>query len=152
MKIRIGKARSAYYRLNKVWRSTLYRRKTKLRIFQSNVLSILLYGCEAWKMTEADEHRLDVFFHKCLRRILKIYWPVIITNEVVRDLANMEKLSTMVKIRRWKYIGHISRKDNKCNERIALRWTPDGRRNRGRPKTTLRRRVERERDAMGFSS
>ena len=75
MKLRIGKARSAYYRLNKVWRSTLYRRKTKLRIFQSNVLSILTYGCETWKMTETDEHRLDVFFHKSLRKIFQIYWP-----------------------------------------------------------------------------
>ena len=152
MKIRIGKARSAYYRLNKVWRSSLYRRKTKLRIFQSIVISILLYGCETWKMTEADKHRLDVFFHKCLRKILKIYWPIVITNKEVRKLAKMEQLSQQVKQKRWKYIGHILRKGNTCNERIALRWTPDGKRNRGRPKTTWRRTVERERGMMGFSS
>ena len=48
--------------------------------------------------------------------------------------------------------NYISRKGNTCNERIALRWTPDGKRNRGRPKTTWRRTVERERGMMGFSS
>ena len=103
-------------------------------------------------MTEADERRLDVFFHKCLKRILKIYWPVVVTNDELRNMANMDKLSNQVKTRRWKYIGHILRKQNTCNERIALRWTPDGRRNRGRPRTTWRRTVERERELMGFTS
>ena len=44
----------------------------KKTVVDACLKSSLLYGCEAWKMTE-DEHRVDVFLHKCLRRILKIY-------------------------------------------------------------------------------
>ena len=75
-----------------------------------------MYGCETWKMTEKDEQRLDVFFHKCLRKILQIYWPVVITNKEVRELAHMEKLSTQIQQRRWKFIGHILRKEQGSNE------------------------------------
>ena len=39
----------------------------KIRIFESNVISVLLYGCETWKMTQVDEIKLDTFLHRSLR-------------------------------------------------------------------------------------
>ena len=36
----------------------------------------------------------------------------------------------------WKLIGHALRKSVNENMRIALTWTPEGRRKRGRPKET----------------
>ena len=123
-----------------------------MRIFSSNVISVLLYGCSTWKMTEADEHKLDVFVHTCLRRILKIYWPTRISNEEVQRIAGVQKVSQQVRLRRWRYLGHILRKSGDDDQRIALRWTPPGRRNRGRPKETWRRTVERERQAIGLTS
>ena len=152
MKVRIGKARNAYYRLKKVWGSGQYSKKTKVRIFQSNVLSVLLYGCETWKMNEADEHKLDVFVNSCLRKILKIFWPNRISNQRLHEITGISKVSMEIRLRKWRYIGHILRKDHNCHERIALRWTPDGKRRRGRPKETWRRTAERERRTLGFNS
>ncbi|KAG1664391.1 hypothetical protein GQR58_019835 [Nymphon striatum] len=40
--------------------------------------------------------------------------------------------------RRWKWIGDILRKESK-DAKIALKWTPPGRRNKGRPRTTWTR-------------
>ena len=37
------------------------------------------------------------------------------------------------------------------NAKVALYWTPDGKRTRGRPKETWRRTVEREMKAKGWS-
>ena len=48
---RIKKARGAFETLNTVWRSTTYSNNTKIRIFNTNVKSVLLYGCETWKLT-----------------------------------------------------------------------------------------------------
>ena len=139
--------------MRKIWNSNVLRRKTKLRIFQACVLSVLLYGCTTWKMTEGDEHKLNVFVHTCLRRILRIFWPTLMSNEEVRRIANMEKVSEIIRLRRWKFIGHILRKDSADNQRIALRWTPaTGRRKRGRPKETWRRTVVRERMMLGLTS
>ena len=36
------------------------------------------------------------------------------------------------------------------NKRIALRWAPERRRTRGRPKEAWQRKVERERGELGF--
>ena len=47
-------------------------------------------------------------------------------------------------------IGYVLRQDrgNDCN--IAVTWAPEGKRKRGRPKTTWRRTVERERGEAGW--
>jgi len=44
IQVRIGKARTAFAILTPVWRSKVIPRKTKLRIFNTNVKSVLLYG------------------------------------------------------------------------------------------------------------
>ena len=43
---RIGMARAAFVMLKNIWSSKKIRTRTKLRIFNSNVKSVLLYGCE----------------------------------------------------------------------------------------------------------
>ena len=153
IKRRCGKACAAYYRLSKVWKSSNIFTKTKVRILMSNVVSVLLYGSESWRMTRSDEHKLDVLLHRWLRRILRINWTLHITNEEVRRRAGVsETLSETVRKRRWAFIGHTLRRNSDDLARTALTWTPEGRRKRGRPKETYRRTVERERNLLGFQS
>jgi hypothetical protein len=51
-------------------------------------------------MNKGDEKLLDTFLHKCLRKVMRIFWPVKITNERVRELAEMDKISKVIKVRR----------------------------------------------------
>ena len=75
------------------------------------------------------------------------------SNEEVRRIAGVQKVSTQIRTRRWKYIGHMLRLDGDDNQRVALRWTPaSGKRRRGRPRETWRRTVERECQLLGFDS
>ena len=150
MSARLGKAQGVFCNLKNIWKNSQLSINTKLRIFRSSVLAVLLYGCETWRMIKSDETKLNVFLHKCLRRIFKIYWPMKVTNEEVRFKTNMEEITQQIKRRRWKLIGHVLRKSVNENTRIALTWTPEGRRKRGRPKETWRRTVERERGELGF--
>ena len=78
---RLSKSRGAFAALKTIWSSTKIKVNTKLKIFNSNVMSVLLYGAESWKITKAISTKLDVFQRRCLRRILKIYWPNTITNK-----------------------------------------------------------------------
>ena len=66
-----------------VWKSSILSKSTKIRIFKSNVIAVLLYGYESWRMTKGDEAKLDAYQHKCPRRLLKIYWPMRVSNEEV---------------------------------------------------------------------
>ena len=58
---RLSKARNAFRSLDAVWRSSQYSIKTKLKLYQSCVLSALLYGSECWRMTEHDLAKLSSF-------------------------------------------------------------------------------------------
>ena len=49
---RISKARNAFVSLGKVWKDRSITTRTKCRLFNSNVKSVLLYGCETWKLTK----------------------------------------------------------------------------------------------------
>ena len=72
---RLQKAKSSFVQLNKVWRSPNISEKTKIKIYNSSVLSVLLYGAECWRVTQRDSQRLSGFHTSCLRKICRIYGP-----------------------------------------------------------------------------
>ena len=63
----------------------------------------------------------------------------------------LETITLQVQRKRWKWIGHVLRMTPKALPRVALRWTPDGHRKRGRPNETWRRTVEREMKDRGWT-
>ena len=69
VKARINKSRTAFASLNKIWNSNNISIKTKLRLFKSNVLSVLLYGAETWFLNTAVVSKLQTYINKRLRRI-----------------------------------------------------------------------------------
>ena len=137
--------------LRSFWKSKDIGTRTKLRIYKSNVLSVLLYGSEFWKVTGTICRDLEVFQNKCLRRILRYFWPDTISNEELLQRTGLEPVSIVIKRRRWKWLGHVHRMAPADIPKIALRWTPEGRRTRGRPKETWRRSVEKEMRSHGLN-
>ena len=148
---RLGKARSVFRDMNNIWRSAQYSTNTKLKLYQSCVVSTLLYGSECWRMTEADLTKLRSFHTTCLRRIQRIFWPQKISNEDLLRRCKQVDMGTIISRRRWRWIGHVLRKEPQSITRTALHWTPDGKRKRGRPRTTWRRTVEDEMKAIQHS-
>ena len=136
MDSRLNKARAAFTKLNKVWNSNQISRKTKIKLYKSIVRPGLLYGCETWKIIKSDERKLDSFQFKCLKRIMRIFWPNIVSIDELNKLTQNNRISKEVKKRRWKWIGHVLRKPRNHHCMIALTWHPDGRRKVCRPKTT----------------
>ncbi|KAK3773949.1 hypothetical protein RRG08_066156 [Elysia crispata] len=60
IKTRICKAQAAFGLLNKVWKDRNISMRTKIRLFQSNVKSLLLYGSETWSLTKTLTSKLQV--------------------------------------------------------------------------------------------
>ena len=151
IKTRLAKANQAFIMLRNVWKAGKLSLQTKLRLFKSNVLTSLLYGAESWKMTGTIAKKLEVFQRKCLRRIVRVFWPNTISNEDLYDMTATRPITEEIKRRRWRWIGHVLRLPPTAIARVALRWTPDGRRGRGRPKETWRRTVETEMKQQGWT-
>ena len=79
---RLNKARNSLNMKIKVWRSSTYSTRTKLKLYHSCVLTTLLFsGSECWRLTEKDLSKLSTFHAKSLRRILRIFWPNVISNK-----------------------------------------------------------------------
>jgi hypothetical protein len=80
---RIRKAKAAFAGLNTIWKSKTYKKEPKLRLFNAIVKSTLLFGSECWTMTRKIESKLNIFHHKCLMRILQMFYPNLVTNKEI---------------------------------------------------------------------
>ena len=139
---RIGKARAAFIMLKNICASMKISMTTKLRLFNSNVKSVLVYGSETWRMTKATMEKIQTFINMCLRRIFNIRWPEKISNEELWQRAGQEPVDQQIRRRKWGWIGHTLRKPASSTTRQALLWNPQGRRKRGRPRNSWRRDTE----------
>ncbi|GFR92416.1 LINE-1 retrotransposable element ORF2 protein [Elysia marginata] len=86
-----------------------------------------------------------------LRKIARIFWPQRTSNEELLEHCQQESIEKILVERRWKWIGHVLRKSQNAITIVAVQWKPEGRRKRGRPKTTWRRTAEAEAATMGQS-
>ena len=50
-------------------------------------------------------------------------------NNLLRQ-CNQESMATILMRRRWKWIGHVIRRDQNSITKTALHWTPEGKRKR----------------------
>ena len=81
IKSRISKARHVFRTLTPIWRPSTLSLLNKIRIFNTNVKSVMLYGSETWRTTKTNRNKLQTIVHRCLRNILNIRWPEIISNK-----------------------------------------------------------------------
>ena len=146
---RIGLAAQAFNRLQNIWRSSVLQTNTKLKIYKSNVRSVLLYASETWRTNKKIESRLRGFEGRCLRRILRIHWEQRVTNQEVSRRTGINNIVDEVKKRRWRWLGHVLRMNKTRHPLAALRWAPPGKRKRGRALGTWRRTMEEEMKVMG---
>ena len=146
---RIMNASAAFHRLKAVWRTKQINEKTKIKIYKSNVRSVLLYAAETWRTNQKIESRLRGFESRCLRRILRIRWEQRVSNKKVSERTGVNPIVDEVRTRRWRWVGHVLRMEKNRHPLIALKWNPQGKRKRGRPRGTWRRTVDEERLKAG---
>ena len=120
IKVRRAKTWKALNSMDKVWRSSM-NSDTKRRLFVSTVESVLLYGCETWTLTVADEKALDGLYTRLLRRALNVSWEEHVRN--VDLYGNLPRLSDKIRERRMKLAGHSVRHPELVASGLVL-WEP----------------------------
>ena len=151
IKARKGKARSAFKKMKNVWSSAMLSTRIKVRIFNSTIKPVLMYGSETWRMNSTPINKVQSFVNSCLRKLLRIHWPEVITNQELWEKTRQTPVKEDITQRKWRWIGHTLRKPDGCITRQALTWNPQGSRRRGRPRNTWRRDIDRERERMGVT-
>jgi hypothetical protein len=103
---KISKANGAFNQPQRVWKTNDISLRTELRIFTSNVKSVLLYGCEKWRVTHEICRKLQSFVNRCLHRIMKMRCPITITNDELWKQTNEIKTTEQIIRHKWNWIGH----------------------------------------------
>jgi len=124
IKGRIQKARTSFRMLRRIWKSKELNTRTKLRIFKTNVKTVLLYGSETWKLTTSSLQKLQSFINRCLRQILGLRWFDMVSNKDLWEKTRMIPIGEEIKTKRWKWIGHTLRRPATSTARQALTWNP----------------------------
>jgi len=105
----IGLAAGVMKHLDRIWNQQNLAMSTKIRIYSTCVLAVLLYGSETWTLTQADWKRLDSFHTWCQRRILHTRrYDFVSNNEVLRRTGLLAASSIVCK-RRLELFGHVAR-------------------------------------------
>ena len=115
------------------------------------ILSGFLYACESWTLTAETERRILALEMRCYRRHLNISYKDHVRNEEVRNriqnATGVHDLLTMVKKRKLRWYGHISRSSGMA--KTILQGTVKGARRRGRQKKRWEDNIT-EWTGMGF--
>uniref|UniRef100_K7EXS9 DUF6451 domain-containing protein n=1 Tax=Pelodiscus sinensis TaxID=13735 RepID=K7EXS9_PELSI len=138
---RIALAAQAFQKLNNIWKSSLLQTRTKLKIYRSNVRSVLLYAVETWRTNKKIESRLRGFEGWCLHHVLRVRWEQHVTNKEISQRSGINNVVDEIKQRCWRWLGQVLWMSETRLPPMALRWTPPGKRKRGRPLATWRTTV-----------
>jgi hypothetical protein len=115
-------------------------KNVKVRKCKTVILPVVLYGCETWSLTEREEHKLRVFENRVLRRIFgpkrdgvmggwrKLY------NEELHNLYSLPSIIRIIKSRRMRWVGHVTRMGEKRNVYWLLVGKAEGKKPLGRPR------------------
>ena len=149
---RIAQTTAALSRLKIIWRDKNISLASKVKLMRTLILSTFLYACESWTLTAEIERRIQALEMRCYRRLLNISYKDHVTNEEVRSriqnaIGVHDDLLTMVKKRKLRWYGHISRSSGMA--KTILQGTVKGARRRGRQKKRWEDNIK-EWTGMGF--
>ena len=126
----LTKAWTANNRISVIWESDLTG-KMKRSFLQAAIVSILLYGCTTWTLTNWMEKRLDSNYTRMLRAILKMSCMQHPTKHLL--CGHLSPITKTIQVRRTRHAGHCCRSRDEFISDVLL-WTPSyGRAKTGRP-------------------
>ena len=108
-------------------------------IYRTIILPVL-YGCETWLLILREEHRLRVFENRVLRRVFGPKRDEVtgewrkLHNEELSDLYSLQNIVWVVKSRRMRWAGHVTRMGQGRGVYRVLVGKPEGKRELGRPR------------------
>ena len=102
----------------------------KKAVYEAIVLSITLYGCETWSLTESQLHRLRVMHAHHLRVMSHVsrtrMWDEHISTQELGQRLRIDSIDTSITRRQLRWLGHVARMDfdRRLPRRMLSAWVP----------------------------
>jgi len=139
IKRRLKVGNDCYYSVQNLLFSSLLSKKLKIKIYRTIILPVGLYGCETWSLTVREERRLRVFENRVLRRVFGPKREEVtgewrkLHNEELCNLYSLPNIVRVVKSRRMRWAGHVTRMGEGRGVHRVMVGKPEGKRPFGRP-------------------
>ena len=134
----------AFWKLEQLWKSLHIPIATKVKLFNTTCVTILLYGCESRVICQDMENKINAFATSCYRVMLNIKRIGHVLNITVYSMTNTVPLIHLVRRHQLKFLGHtlqISKEEPA--RRYALYVPTIGKRRPGRPRSSYLTYVQR---------
>ena len=82
--------RKAMTNLDSILKSRDITLPTKVPLVKAMVFPVVMYGCESWTGKKAERRRIDAFELWCWRRLLKVPWTAMRSNQSILKEINPE--------------------------------------------------------------
>lgn len=106
-------ANRTLFGLSKILRSKFVRRNTKLKIYKTLIIPVLMYGAESWTLSVAHKNLLQVFERKVLRMIFgpvcdRDGWRIRYNHELY-ELYRDKDIVERINKQQLRWLGHVHR-------------------------------------------
>jgi len=102
---------------------------TKVCLVKAMVFPVVMYGCESWTIKKAEYWRIDGFELWCWRRLLRVPWTAIRSNQsILKEISpgcSLEGLMLKLKLQ---YFDHLMWRADSFEKTLMLGKTEGGRR------------------------
>jgi hypothetical protein len=108
-------------------------KKTRIKLYNTPALPVLLYGSETWTIKGRDARRITAAERKYMRRTTGYTWTDYKTNkQITKKLKITPILDKLLEYKR-NWIQHVNRMPRNRLSRVMKHYSATGRRNYGRP-------------------
>ena len=100
--------RKAMTNLDSILKSRDITLPTKVHLVKAVVFSVVMYGCESWTIKKADHRRADAFELWCWRRLLRVPWRAMRSNQsILTETSHGCSLEGLMLKLKLQFFGHL---------------------------------------------
>ena len=105
---------------------------TKVHLFKAMVFPVVMYGCESWIIKKAECQRIDTFELWCWRRLLRVPWTAMRSNQsILKEISPEYSLEELMLKPKLQYFGHLMQRTDSFEKTLVPGKIEGGRRRRG---------------------
>ena len=137
---RISKGAVAFGKMEKrVWADRGITINTKLNVYRTCVLTVILYTAETWTTYRSHIKLLEHFHLKCLRCIMNIKWQTFTPDTAVLEKAQCPNIESLIMSSQMRWAGHLLRmEDTRLPKKLFYGELKNGKRPRHKPRKRFR--------------
>ena len=93
----------------------------KVHIIKAMFFPVVLYGCESWTKKKAECQRIDAFELWCWRRLLKVPWTTMRSNQsILKEISPKYSLEGLMLKLKLQSFGHLMRRTDSLEKTPML--------------------------------